>query len=61
MTNGNAQQRPPDVDNVLVRIEREARAVALAFGVQTPNALAAALLDRLRVSIGGERERDPAE
>lgn len=45
----------PTADNVLARIENEARAVALAFGVPTPNALAAALLDRLRVNIGGER------
>jgi len=40
-------------DNILTRIEDEARAVALAFGVVTPNALAASLLDRLRMNVGG--------
>lgn len=46
---------PDDADNILSRIEDEARAVAASFGVPTPNDLAAALLDRLRVNLGGER------
>jgi Mor family transcriptional regulator len=36
-------------------IAQESYAVALAFGVPAAGALAEALLDRLRVSLGGER------
>lgn len=41
-------------DNILSRIEHEAVLVARAFGVSTPNDLAAMLLDRLCISLGGE-------
>lgn len=42
----------PDAD-LLTRIDREARAVARAFGVAAPGDLADALLDRIRHSAGG--------
>jgi len=45
----------PFADNILIHLEEEARAVALAFGVPTANALAAALIDRVRGSVGGAR------
>ncbi len=40
-------------EDVLTVIEAEARAVALAFGASAPDAVAAALVDRLLVRIGG--------
>lgn len=46
-------------DNILSRIEHEARLVARAFGVSTPDDLAAMLLDRLCISLGGERHYLP--
>ena len=45
----------PVANNILIRLEEEARAVALAFGVPTANEMAAALIDRVRGSIGGAR------
>lgn len=45
---------PAQADDVVAVIEREAAAVAAAFGVAAPGEAAAALVDRLQHCLGGE-------
>lgn len=46
---------PAQADDVVAVIEREAAAVAAAFGVAVPGEAAAALVDRLLLCLGGEK------
>ena len=44
---------PPSSEEPLAIIEEEARAVARCFGVATPEAAAASLIDRILLRLGG--------
>ena len=46
---------PAQADDVVAVIEREATAVAAAFGVAVPGEAAAALVDRILLCLGGRQ------
>ena len=57
MTPQNSTRMTKFADNTdpVTVIEQETRAVALSFGVSTPDDLAAALVDRVLMRLGGDR------
>lgn len=58
-----SNSRRPSSHDLIALIEAEAHAVALSFGAAAPGAVAAALVDRLLLRIGGQPlylpKRDP--